>query len=172
MPRTLPVAWSWSTTKVSTEPQITHSVVEAFSSANAASVITERNLPRLVSLRYVARQLRHQLSRPFRFLLCGGKKSKVAGLPALQRVQASSSMLLTTTLYASVAPSRLSLGQTSHSFLRKKSLGVRRLSSSLDVVQAVSARAFPGWLCCTMRGPWRSSHPRGSCLLCVSMLVT
>ena len=161
MPRMRPVSWSWSTTSGSWEPQITHSVVVAFSSIRASSEMTARNFPRLFAFLYSERQERHQLSSPFRFRLCGGKNSAVAGLSARQRVQVSSSMLSTTTLYALVALFRLSSAPACQTSLRKKSRGGRRLFWFSGEGLGALTRACPGWPCCKTRGLWRLGHPLG-----------
>ena len=94
-PRTCPVMWSWSTTKIPSAPQITHCVTVFFKSFKSLSEIFLRCAPRQISFLYEARQFRHQLSSPLRFLLWGGNASKVAGFSILQRVQVNISIFLT-----------------------------------------------------------------------------
>ena len=167
MPLTFPVLWSWSTTKGSTDPQITHSCVVAFISASFSSEITARNFPRLLAFRYADRHALHQLSKPLRFLLCNGKNSAVAGLSSLQRVQANSSMLATPYLFWSLDPwlsSPMCSSSCDLPYGRRKSLGVCR-----PLVEVASSSCPAFW---QRLAPWRSGRRWDSCLPCVAMLVS
>ena len=90
-PRTRPVRWSWSTTKDPVSPHITHSVACRAAPMRACwSGLTPGILR--YSFLYERRHGRHQLSKPDRVFLCGGKYSRLSGFssPHLRQYVVSS----------------------------------------------------------------------------------